>query len=248
MTEKAMKEELRGYSERYYAKPLEEAGFLSYRNDLLNWYRISNGVICHFHILSAHSRLPMTLFLWWIHPTYVATILNPPVSWTNHDGTMKLYEHRIAFQAHIVEPGGGINIPNLPQRGAERLFDEFFPQIEPLQSREAVYQFWKNDILKRAKRPQVELSNITSPDFADQVLVMQDSEMFAPCIDYIEAILPRANHKYIQASPFSRSPELLKAQLKALQGEDVDQYFVMLKERKDKFLKRYKLQDEAFEL
>lgn len=94
----------------------------------------------------------------------------------------------------------------------------------------------------------MELSSVTTPDFADEALVMQDSEMFAPCIDYIEAILPRAHHKSMQSSPFSRTPELLKAQLKALQGEDVDQYFAMLKERKASFLKRYKLKDEAFEL
>ena len=76
---------------------------------------------------------------------------------------------------------------------------------------------------------------------------MKDSELFPPCITCIEKIIPYASNEHLQ-STYYRSPELLKAQLKALQGEDVDQYFAMLKERKDKFLKRYKLQDEAFDL
>ena len=51
MKDSEIKAELRYYSERYYANPLAEAGFLNYRNDLLNWYQIYNGVICHFHIV-----------------------------------------------------------------------------------------------------------------------------------------------------------------------------------------------------
>lgn len=244
MTDKMLKDELRIYSERYYAKHLEEAGFLNYRKDLLNWYRISNGVICHFHILSAHSRLPMLMFVWLIHPTYVATNLNFPASYNRYDDPMLFYAHKIGFQSHLVEPGGGINVPNLPQRGAERLFEEFFPMVEPLQTRESVHKFWKEEILTQSKNPRTSLFNLTKPDFADEALMMQDSEMYAPCIENIKVRLARKQFSHL----FSRSPELLKAQLKALQGENVDQYLSMLKERKASFLKRYKLQDDAFDL
>ena len=244
MTEKAIKAELRIYSERYYANPLADAGFLNYRNDLLNWYKVNNGVICHFHILSLHSRLPMLTFVWLIHPTYVAASLSLPSSYTNYQESMSFYSHRMLFQSHTVELGGGINIPNLPQRGAERLFEEFFPQIEPLQTREAVHKFWKSEIRNRAKNPMAPLYNLTKPDFADEVLIMKDEEMFSPCIECIKVRLSRAPFK----EPFIRSPELLKAQLKALQGEGVGQYFELLKERKSNFLKHHKLHDDAFEL
>ena len=248
MTEKAIKTELRLYSECYYAPLLEEAGFISYRNDMLNWYKLYNGIICHFHLLVTHSRFPLLMQAWWFHPTYVPAILNLPASWTNYDEINVLYANTAYFSSHTVERGCGVNIPNLPQIGAENLLRGLFPQIKRLQTREAVYKFRKEEILSWTKELKVELSSVTTPDFADEALVMQDSEMFAPCIDYIEAILPRAHHKSMQSSPFSRTPELLKAQLKALQGEDVDQYYAMLKERKASFLKRYKLKDEAFEL
>ena len=52
---------------------------------------------------------------------------------------------------------------------------------------------------------------------------------------------------YKEDSVVYRSPELLEAQLNALKGRDADQYFELMKERKTRFLKRYKLQDD-FEL
>ena len=52
---------------------------------------------------------------------------------------------------------------------------------------------------------------------------------------------------YKEDSVVYRSPELLEAQLNSLKGRDADQYFRLMKERKARFLKRYKLQDD-FEL
>ena len=52
---------------------------------------------------------------------------------------------------------------------------------------------------------------------------------------------------YKEDSVVYRSPELLEAQLNSLKGRDADQYFALMKERKARFLKRYKLQDD-FEL
>ena len=45
-----------------------------------------------------------------------------------------------------------------------------------------------------------------------------------------------------------RSAEYLEAQWKALQGIEVEQYMELMKERKEKFLKKYKLQDKDFDL
>ena len=102
MTEKAIKTELRLYSECYYAPLLEEAGFISYRNDMLNWYKLYNGIICHFHLLVTHSRFPLLMQAWWFHPTYVPAILNLPASWTNYDEINVLYANTAYFSSHTV--------------------------------------------------------------------------------------------------------------------------------------------------
>lgn len=248
MTEKAIKEELRKYSERCYAQPLEAVGFVSYRDDLLNWYKVYNGMISHFHILVSHSRLPMMMLVWWFHPTYVPAELKLPVSWPNYCADNEMHVNKLYFHSYTVEPGCGVNIPNLPRLGAERLDENFFPQMEQLQTREAFYKYQRENILARAKKPNVSLFNLTTPDFADQALMMQDTEMFEPCIKCIEIILGRLKNSYKPNDYFSSEAEFLKAQLKALQGEDVERYFELLKERKAGFLKKYKLRDDAFEL
>lgn len=245
MKEKEIKEELRIYSERCYAKPLQEAGFVSYRNDYLNWYKIYNGIICHFHLLVVHSRLPMLMQVWWFDPTFIPSILKLPAAYTNYQEINKLFEHRVLFSSHTVEPGCGIGIPRLPQLGAERLYEELFPQIEQLQTRKSVYESKRERIFSWLENPVFEVCNATTPDFADEALMIGDTDMFPDCIKHIEALIPLASIPYPHESVFKRSPELLQAQLNALKGIEVEQYVGRLKERKRFFLKRYKLQDDV---
>ena len=250
MTEKAIKEKLCQYSERFYAKPLKEAGFTSYRNDMLNWYKVYNGIICHFHIVSLLSQIPSLMLVWRFHPTYVPATLNIPAVWTNfrESGGWSFYTTEVHFQPATIVVGGQGCLPDFSTAGIEKLNKELFVQMENLQTREELYIFRRKEIISRCNDRKIPLSSITTPDFADEALIMKDKEMFAPCIKYIETIIPRAHHKSMQQSAFGRSPDLLKAQLGALRGEAVAQYFELLKERKAQFLKRYKLQDTEFEL
>lgn len=248
MTEKSIKEELRAYSERYCANELVKKGFTSYRDDLINWYKVYNGIICHVHLVSLTSQIPTMMMVWRIHPTYISARLNIPAVW------MRLEESDIWFfdptqvQVHLAPStfviGGGMNHPEQPETATDRLIHELFPQIERLQSREKLYEFSRNKIITKSKDPEIPLYNLTQPDFADEALIMEDSELFPDCIKNIEIEIPRADNKH----PFRRSPELLEAQLKALRGENVSQYLEMLKERKEKFLKQYKLHDDDYEL
>ncbi|MBR0124422.1 MAG: hypothetical protein IJM03_03655 [Treponema sp.] len=251
MTGKTIKEELQVYSEQYCENELKNAGFTSYRDDKINWYKVYNGIICHFHLVSYSSRIPGMMMVWRIHPTYVPATLNIPVVWMRFKESGLWFFDPTQAQIHLAPRSvviyGGMNRPNQPETATDRLVQEFFPLIERLHTREELYKFKRNEILFKAKNPKISLFNLTKPDFADEALLMKDSELFPPCITCIEKNIPYASNEHLQ-STYYRSPELLKAQLKALQGEDVDQYFAMLKERKDKFLKRYKLQDEAFDL
>ncbi len=83
MAQKEQKEELRQISERFYAQPLRDAGFQNYRDDLLNWYKVYNGVICHYHVmLTDPYRMSDICFEWWFHPTYIAATINMPLAST----------------------------------------------------------------------------------------------------------------------------------------------------------------------
>ena len=248
MSEREIKEELKYYSARYYAKPFAEAGFLNYRNDLLNWYQIYNGVICHFHIISAGNRFPMLRHIWWIQPTYLPAILNPPAFGNKLDEYMEFSAFTSGFLHNTVEAGHFLNFPNLPQRGAEVLQEQLLPQMRQLNTREAVYIAKRKSITSDWEKlsPDTPRYVLITPEFADAALVMNDVEMYSYCINRLEKLAIPASLRFPpkENSIVYRSTKLLEAQLKALNGIEVEEYFELLKERKARFLKKYKLQDD----
>ena len=253
MSQKELKEELQRISERYYAQPLRDAGFLNYRDDLLNWYKINNGVICHFHILlSFPRRMHDFRFIWWSHPTYLPARLDLPLASTQFDDPLQRYEKLIPLLCNLVEPGAEIPVPKLPQRGAERLHEDFFPQMEKLQTREAVYADIRENVMMRWKFYDCKfpLFNYINSDFADQALMMHDTEMFPFCEQaLVEREIPNIiREKLSKTSLVWRSTEFLEAQLKALRGIEIERYMELLKERKAKFMKKYKMFDNDFEI
>lgn len=252
MSTNSLKEELRSISKCYYALPLLNAGFVNYRDDLLNWYKIYNGVICHFHILLSFPRRMLPIFfVWWFHPTYVPASLNLPLAWTQFDEPLQLYVTLKGSLGCAPLPGGEIPVPKLPKHGAEFIYEELFPQMEALQTREAVYENLRNRVISNWKNESCKypLSNALTPDFADQALMMRDTELIPHCMESVEKLMiARQNCKPCYPALIWRSAELLEAQWKALQGTEVEQYLALLKERKAMFLKKYKMHDNVFEL
>lgn len=256
MKDSEIKEELRYYSERYYAKPLTEAGFVNYRNNLLNWYHLRNGVICHFHIACADPVFTMLVLVWWIQPSYLPAILNPPALWNRFDEYMCFSQTRSLYRANTVEPGHFMSVPMRPQRGVECLEEELFPQMRRLNTREAVYSARKEQIFAEWEKSNTErwefpddntpIYVFVTPEFADAALIMHDTEMFPYCIDCLEKLAIPASRRFPpkDGSIVYRSTELLEAQLKALKGHDLEPYLELLKERKRRFMKRYQLHDD----
>ena len=253
MAQKELKEELRQISARYYAQPLRDAGFVNYRDDLRNWYKIYNGVICHFHILlSFPRRMESIEFVWWFHPTCISATLDLPLAWTQFDDPLDRYATQFYLSSNLVECGSEIHVPNLPQRGAEHLYEAFFPQVESLQTREKVYENLRSRVLSlwEYENRRFPLFFYVTSDFADQALMMHDTEMFPYCVQALEEreIPNGIRERLSETSLVWRRTELLEAQLKALKGIEVERYMELLKERKEKFLKKYKLQDKDYDL
>ncbi len=226
---------------------------MNYRDDLRNWYKIYNGVISHIHILLTFPRRMESIeFAWWFHPTYIPATLNLPLAWTQFDDPLGHYATQFYLPSNLVECAAEIRVPNLPLRGAEYLYDVFFPQVEEMQTRELVYTRLRNREISlwEAEDHRYPLSNAITPDFADQALMMHDTEMLPYCVQALEEreIPNVVRERLSETSLVWRRTELLEAQRKALQGIEVEQYMELLKERKEKFLKKYKLQDMDYDL
>ena len=128
-----------------------------------------------------------------------------------------------------------------------------FPALEQLTTREAVYHQLKQRIFTwwEERTSEYPFANLTTPDFADEALIMNDTEMFPSCIEQVERSIEISRYPHMirnaEKTVAGRSTELLEAQLNALKGIDVARYLELLKIRKTRFFTRYKLQD-GFEL
>lgn len=244
-----VKAELQLYSEKFYAKSLEEAGFMNYRNDLLNWYKLYNGVICHFHLLATDCRYPNLILVWMFHPSYIPEILNIPASWRSFDAPYHWWRYgtTVYFRYYnYYMPGCGINAPDSLQLGAERLHEQLFPQIQQFDSREAVYLYHKDEIYSLPGYDQISL------DFVDEAIMMNDTEMYPRCVRLLEEqTIPHIryclehNKSFSLSFVYEHTVEHLEAQLKALKGIEIKSYYAIMEERKAQFFKRYKLNQET---
>lgn len=173
-------------SERYYSPSLQRAGFINYKDDLINWYRIENGVIAHLHIISTSSRDGVIHILFGIHPTYLPVNLAPGISHSKISGCFSniLFCGAIFFRYNCaVEPDVLFALPNTPSRGADRMEAVLFPLMDRLSNRSVVYQ-WHKVRAKNLHRirlqeyPEYQFINELSADFADEAIVEGDESVF----------------------------------------------------------------------
>ena len=187
--------------------------------------------------------------------TFLPAIINSPVARNQFDENMEFSAYSSRFFVHTVDPGHYLNVPKLPQRGAELLEEQLFPQLQRLNTREAVYAARREHVFSQwdendEREPDFRAPRYVyvTPEFADVALVMNDVEMFPYCIERLDNLAIPARRRFplnpAKASIVDRSMEMLEAQRKALNGIEVEQYFEMMKERKARFFKKYKLQDD----
>ena len=241
-------------SERYYSHPLQRAGFINHKDDLINWYRIENGVIAHLHIISTSSRDGVIHILFGIHPTYLPVNLAPGISHSKIYGCFSniLFCGAIFFRYNCaVEPDVLYALPNTPSRGADRMEAFLFPLMDRLSSRSTVYQWHKVRAqnlhrYRKQRYPEYQFINELSADFADEAIVEGDESVFASCIDLVKHELePRQTiRNRLSLKSISFRPEsLLRAQLQALQTKDFKLYLKLIWQREQEFYRKYDLKD-----
>lgn len=241
-------------SERYYSCPLQRAGFINCKDDLLNWYRIENGVIAHLHIISTSSRDGIIHILFGIHPTYLPVNLVPGISHSHISGCFSkiLFCGAIFFRYNCaVEPDVLFALPNTPSRGADRMEAFLFPLMDRLSNRTAVYQWHKKRAqnlhrIRLQEYPEYQFINELSTDFTDEAIVEGDESVFAPCVDLVKHELASRqtirNRLSLRSISF-RPESLLRAQLQALQTKDFKSYLELIRQREQRFYRKYDLKD-----
>ena len=217
MSRKYYKDELKKISEAAYAPLLEKEGFQSYRNDLLNWFRIDlkAGIVQHFHLLLMSARwCSRIMYYFGIHPTYLIAPFNPGFDFNDFGGVYSeevLTKNFSPVPTHFTVPpwGAGINVPNTPMMGAEQLSEFFFPLFDEIKTREAAYALHikrRGEVLEAYKNTPHPFVRV-SADFIDEAIYYEDRSYYEVALKSMPRAIERA-----------KAAEILKASALAPRG------------------------------
>ena len=158
------------FIEENYAETLQNAGFVSYKNEGFHWYKVENELLYKIHLPIFSPTLPIILFVGYgVIPLFTWESIAPTMPFRDWPEEMQRgYDHYIdAFTAlgysfaeravgklpresysfskiaHYLPNGLFIEHPNTDLRGGEVFEELVFPVMDTLNSVEAVYAWNK---------------------------------------------------------------------------------------------------------
>ena len=184
-----IKNELMQSSAVYFAPVLTKAGFVSYRSDQLNWFRMSNDVLQHIHICLPTAAAPACVyFIYGAHSLFQWAEPNPGLYTcsASYSGLGPPLMEPLHFGHHFSPLNGRSPIyyaEDLPQRGGERLEDTIVPLLDCLRTSEAAYQYHIKCEREAAERLGEVGSNLKrlqffEPRLMDEILFFRDKSAY----------------------------------------------------------------------
>ena len=203
-TKKEIKDSLQAISEQYYREELETAGFSSYKNEGLDWYRINGQMVNHIALTAWELSFPQLFLVYGVHPFFLRT--KCPFGPILRDISFRedtAVEH--SPKSRKWGPYGNTkDLPNqlaLPQdlhrKGAEELafFLERFAELNTPQKK---YEHDRIASVKRAGNLKVPPINWFTNHFIDEIIFFEDIELYPLAERCIAAWLNSPNINYIQ--------------------------------------------------
>ena len=203
-TKKEIKDSLQAISEHYYRKELESAGFSSYKDEGLDWYRINGQMVNHIALTAWELSFPELFLVYGAHPFFLRTkcpfgpILRE-ISFREDTAV----EH--SPKSRKWGPYGNTkDLPNqlaLPQdlhrKGAEELafFLDCFAELNTPQKK---YEHDRISSVNRAGKPGVPPVNWFTNHFIDEIIFFEDRELYPLAEQCIAAWLVSPNINFFR--------------------------------------------------
>lgn len=238
-----LKKDMQQYGKDIYANDFLKAGFVSYNDENLCWYKVINHeVLCSVYILLSWRVPPLIPSLHYCaYPLYVPVAV-PESSVVERDvfrwvGNIQTAHLKLEYYG-IRNPRNGdlserffrdtdIQQSSDSRRGAELLQEIIFPEFEKIHNQEECYALHKAYWCKKIDT----FNSLTFPSaFVDEVIYMGDTELYPYCIRRIQGRL--------NFSPEHKYASIWQMQLDALNGIRREEYLAYLEERKQKFVKK----------
>ena len=241
-----------------YAEQLKEAGFHSYRDEGVHWFRLVNDeVIQTVYFVTRHTTFPITLYIeYGCHPLFIPPILQHSPYMYGMPGYEQMYD---VIQETI--PG---RMPHGRQRSMvqgmtnrcyredvlvecpvnpderQQILHNVLAEIEPLSTPEACFEAHKR---WRAREIENDAWLTMSPYFVEEVLYWEDKSLYPYCMEYMRGRIEWFSGLLEEgklALKYQQELEYLKVLWDVFQNNSRTEYLRILYERKIKNLKRLK--------
>ncbi len=238
-----LKKDMQLYGKEIYTNDFLKAGFVSYNDENLCWYKVINHeVLCSVYILLSWRVPPLIPSLHYCaYPLYVPVAV-PESSVVERDvfrwvGNIQTAHLKLEYYG-IRNPRNGdlaerffrdtdIQQSSDRRRGAELLQEIIFPEFEKIHNQEDCYALHRAYWCKKIDT----FNSLTFPSaFVDEVIYMEDKELYPYCILRVQGRL--------NFSPEHKYAPIWQMQLDALNGIRREEYLAYLEERKRKFVKK----------
>lgn len=242
-----IKEQLQECARQCYQPILLQAGFRSYQNDDLNWYKLEGRIVKHVHLCSFSLNYPVDLELYYgAHPVFINCPIPPDV--ISRDYQLKYSDE--AMRQYFF-PGGrklwsresGMNVPNMERSGAEHLTKSILPAFDRITNEAEAYQWHKKEKRMREARSMRADTNFRytpeqrawgiSPDLVDEAILAGEEALYSLCLISAKQRLELAADE--PKNPWNPK-ERLRLQIAAIEDGALDEFREGLQKRAQAFL------------
>ena len=224
-----------------YEKKLINAGFISYHNEGLSWYKVLNGSILQSVYL--HSLFPRAPFLmeegYGCHPLFIPAPIPQKVLFS------ELYEDEIMLRVrkeprYSTYEGTQVMCRNTEERGAEVLDTDVFPVFRKVRTEEDAYKLHRERCMEtiawyNRRSPGEPLQIIGSEWLADEAIYFDDNEMQRMMIDQLIYQRECMKSGDMMSTPTKR--EWYQKRIEAIQDGAREPFLMMLEARKKRFIR-----------
>lgn len=230
-----IKEQYQNRIKNVFAEDLQNAGFISYNNENLCWYKVINHkVLCSVFFFIQWMQPPLFPQIHYCaYPLYVPV----PVPERSIRVPDRFDWHGMiprAFPGEFPVQGSDIQFNFNDEGDRVLLKSEIFPMFDAIHnlkdcyaSNKAYWQKWNINGYERSGRTH----NLIFPfAFIDEVICNEDKEMYPYCKARIQPVL--------DSHPTDKYAPLWQKQLDALNSIRREDYLAYLEERKQKFVRK----------
>ena len=234
-------EQMKHCAKAIYEKRLLDAGFISYHNEGLSWYKVLNGSILQSVYL--HSLFPRAPFLmeegYGCHPLFIPAPIPQKVLFS------ELYEDEIMLRVrkeprYSTYEGTQVMCRNTEERGAEVLDTDVFPVFRKVRTEEDAYKLHRERCMEtiawyNKRNPGEPLQIIGSEWLADEAIYFNDVDLQKLMINQL--LRQKKSMENENSASEKKRLEWCEKQIEAIQDGERESFLMMLEARKKRFIR-----------